>query len=339
MRTEIYIIVLLLILPIRVAGQQNQPVLVSGRLEISDRTGTMCSAVRDSVVISFLPDPRDSLSFDLSFPTRANPLDTGCRWSSQGTLHGREANLRILASLRDLVHYPPTGITIRRDTPGLAGIVLNLVDSISYRDAIEYRARAHDEWSQKGDLAEAIRLYDLSYESVPDPRTLAYKADALDHDERYAGAAETWSRVATESANTNTELASEAARRWVESLYRDAAAEDRGEQERWLRVAEGSRAALNIPLLNPQERDRIIAVWLDSLFEAAGAPNGDYAGLRDAILQDEDIRDSFDALYYGEFREGARPDSLSGGGIVAGIGELEVGLGRKAGAVSDRLPP
>ena len=331
-RTVVSIVALIWALPIPGLGQgHDKRVVVTGKLQVYDTTGSICEQARGETVLSFVPD-----SQNLSFDGQIEQFDLHCGWIARGNLYQGQARLTINAQFRDFVQFRPTEpIEIRDTDPAVPIIRRRGIRVILYgkkRFSLEVRALA-TEALRANDITRAIELYDVAFEHLPDPETLFLKADALEHAGRYADASSTWGqafKIVSDDAAVGWRRAGDAPLRWTDSLYKAAKAATEPDPETWLNVAEASRIALDLQLTNPTNRARIMATWLDSLFNTA-APRGDYSRLREAILSDQNIQNSWHALFYEEFRNESRPDSLSGEEIVQGIGELEAALGRKGG--------
>lgn len=330
-RTVVSIVSLILALPIPGLGQNlNRTVVIVGRLQVYDRTKMVCNdQVRNETILSFTPS-----SQALSFDGQATAFDIECKWMGTGTLYQDTAGLTINAMFGDFVQDRPTEpIKIRGNNQNNSDIRLQGIRVILYereRFSLETRALANRALAAK-DITRAIELYDVAFDNFADPETLFLKADALDQGGRYADAASTWNE-ALEIVSNNAAVAAGWRRakdvpwRLTTSLYK--AAKDGTEPEIWLNVAEVSRKALDLQSLEPTNRSRIMATWLDSLFNAVGG-RGDYSRLSKEILSDQNMQNSWHALFYEEFRDESRPDSPSGEEIVQGIGKLESALGRK----------
>ena len=298
-------------LPICAPGQpRNVRVQVAGELQVYDTTGSICEDARHETTLRFV-----SLSGGLSFDGQARAIDFNCVWLGTGTLSAEEAQLELRAQFRDFVQFQPQQpLSIRAAGPAelirIDGIRVVLYSRERNRDELRALAnRAVD----AGDLTRAIELFDMAIESVPDPKTLSLKADALDQADRHAEAAATWNQTLGAVSNQPT-LERRFARllpwHWATSLYRAVDASDASGRNAWLNVARVSQIALGLEEPTPTTRSQLMGTWLDSLFKAAKNEGG-YSELSEAISTDEDIGRSWDSLYYEEFREQVPADISS----------------------------
>ena len=327
MRTVVSVVALILVFPIPGLGQ-NTEVVVIGHLQVYNTEGPICSQIRDAAVIYFTPG-----SGNLSFDGQTRSFDRHCKWMGTGTLFQGEARLTVNAQLKDFVQYLPNEpIPIRSTTPSSPSIREDGVRVILYdkeRFSSEVRARANQSL-KANDITQAIELYDVAFENLPDPETLFLKADALDQVGRHADAASTWHQAfkfVSDSEAVGWRRAADVSWRWTNSLYKAAEAETESKPETWLNVAEAAEKALDLQLPNLTNRSRIMAVWLDSLFKAANVP-GDYSRLGVAIQSNQNLQKSWDALFYKRFRNESPPVNPSSEDILQGIGKLEAALGR-----------
>ena len=332
-RTVVSIVALISALPIPGSGQNRDiRVVVVGTLEVYDTAGLICDQmVRDEARLSFLPD-----SQDLNFAGETRNFDPSCRWIGEGTLYQGEASLTINARYRDFVQSRPTEPIEIRNTDPDETLIRRIGIRVILYEKERYSSEMRDGANRavrENDITRAMELYDVAFENLPDPETLFLKADALDHTGRYAEAASTWSQafeIVSDEEAVGWRRAGDVPWRWTTSLYEAAEAATEPQPESWLNVAEASRDALDLQSPDRTNRPRIMATWLDSLFNAADA-RGDYSRLSEAIQSDQNMQNSWHGLFYQEFRDEAPPDSLSNEEIVQGIGELEAALGRKGG--------
>ena len=330
MRTVVSVVALILVLPIPGQGQ-NRRVVVTGSLQVYNTQGPICSQIRDKAVIYFVPG-----SENLSFDGQTTMFDRYCQWMGTGTLFQGEASLTVNAQLKDFVQDRPNEpINIRSTDPSSLPIRKNGIRVVLYdkeRFSSETRALANQAL-RANDITRAIELYDAAFENLPDPETLFLKADALDQAGRYADAASTWHqafKIVSDNEAVGWQRAGVVPWRWTNSLYKAGKAATEPKPETWLNLMEAAEKALDLQLPNLKNRSRIMAVWLDSLFNAANV-SGDYRRLSVAIQSNQNMQNSWHALFYEEFKDEARPNSLPGEEIVQGIGELEAALGRKGG--------
>ena len=342
MWTVVSAVALTIVLPISGSGQ-GRTVVVTGNLQVYNMQGPICSEIRGKAVIYF--DPH---SENLSFDGQTKRFDRYCQWIGTGILFHGKASLSVNAKLTGFVQRRPNEpINVRSTDSGSQPIRKSGINVILYdkeRFSSETRALAN-QLVRKSEITQAIELYDEAFENLPDPETLFLKADALDRAGRYADAASTWHQ-ALEIMSDDEALAWRRASvvpwRWTNSLYKAAEAGTDPSPETWLNVAEAAEKALDLQLPSLTNRPQIMAVWIDSLFNAANV-SGDYSRLSEAIRSDQDMQNNWNALFYKGFRNEPRPDSPSRDEILRGIAELQAALGRPVqnglngnGALQDR---
>ena len=281
--------ILLLSVPgIVVSQNTGVPVQLSGELRLYEEDGPICPADEPkTVVFSHASEHLDFVAETLA--------GNYCHWQAHGTLREGQASIAIRADFRDFSSCSEDSTPVRRTITlgppaGQSAIhVQGLMIHLFNGRRCARRLRLLGNHSlQVAEPVRAAELYRQAIEFDADPRTARFLATAE---------------------------------------YRAAQASGESNPAVWLDVAQvASEAFVNRPV-TPVSRSQLRALWLDSLFHAAGTPAGDYGVLASAIQRNERLGESWRHLYYGDSafnREGTLEL------IKNGIGEIERDLGRKA---------